>query len=192
MVLHVGNTEEENNGYVVLKMKYPWISWEIWWWWGGEVYPPPTLSTNRLLDKYLTTTCRDFPASRIFASWGFDRVLKRDPFWCCSGKVYRSYWDCSPRQDSPSLSGYKFSCTCHLPFSHIQYHPVSQSLDFSWLKTCCIFLFVYYSLCGNSSLLCVAHTLLYPPSLHHYIFLSFTYALHLVSSHYLPYLLPMD
>ncbi len=32
MILHVGNTVEENNGYVVLKMKYPRISWEIGWW----------------------------------------------------------------------------------------------------------------------------------------------------------------
>ncbi len=43
-----------------------------------------------------------------------------------------------------------------------------------------MFLFVSYSLWSNSSLLCVAHTLLYPPSLYHYIFLYFTCVLHLV------------
>jgi hypothetical protein len=37
MLYHEGNTEEKNNGYVVLniKKKYPRISWEIGWWWGG-------------------------------------------------------------------------------------------------------------------------------------------------------------
>jgi hypothetical protein len=32
MVLNVGNIEEENNSYVVFKMKDPWISWKIGWW----------------------------------------------------------------------------------------------------------------------------------------------------------------
>jgi hypothetical protein len=37
--IHAGNSEAENNGYVVFKkMKYPWISWNIWWG-GGHPHP---------------------------------------------------------------------------------------------------------------------------------------------------------
>ncbi len=57
-----GNTEEENNGYVVITCKNPRISWEIGQGRDSEgegealLRPPTPLSTSRLLEKYIKTT----------------------------------------------------------------------------------------------------------------------------------------
>jgi hypothetical protein len=31
LIIGVRNNKEENDGYVVFKIKYPWISWEMGW-----------------------------------------------------------------------------------------------------------------------------------------------------------------
>ncbi len=45
---HEGNAEEENNGYVVFKKKYPG--------WGGGVTPPAFLQAGFWIDNYVKTT----------------------------------------------------------------------------------------------------------------------------------------
>ncbi len=52
---HEGNAGEENNGYVVFKMKYPLKGGGVGGEWGGR-RSSAHLSTRRLLDRYL---CKD-------------------------------------------------------------------------------------------------------------------------------------